>query len=246
MKRILYASAAVIILGAVPAMAACPDDITKLRTDLQSDQTFQKRYTAGQIDRAGYMRLFDAAQTFSDMKLEARCQSVLAGIREVAVKADAAATTPPAGTRDDTRANRDDTRANRDDTRIARLRSATPILDARLQWGSLAGIDVRNLADEHLGEVEDVVMDKGQINAIVVERGGFLGMGQSYYLVPAGQVKIAQGSDGSGDRMEPIVVIEMTDAQIKAMPPLTKKDGRWVGQAVNPPAVAPGAPPRRQ
>jgi len=237
MKRILCASGAAILFGAVPAMAACPDDITKLRTDLQSDQAFQKRYSAGQIDRGGYVRLFDAAQTFSDMKLEARCQSVLAGIREVAKKADDAAAAPPA-------ANRDDTRANRDDTRTNRLRSAQPILDARLQWGSLAGVDVRNLADESLGEVEDVVMDKGQINAIIVERGGFLGMGQSYYLVPAGQVKIAQGTDG--DRMAPIVVIEMTADQIKAMPPLTKKDGRWVGEAVNPPAVAPGAPPRRQ
>ena len=236
MKRILCASAAVILFGAVPALAACPDDITKLRTDLQNNASFQQRYTAGQIDRTGYMRLFDAAQTFSDLKLESRCQSVLAGIREVADKTNGAAppagTRPPADTRDETRANR--------------LRSAQPIVDARLQWGSLAGIDVRNLADENLGEVEDVVMDKGQINAIIVERGGFLGIGQSYYLVPARQVKIVQGSDANGDRAEPIVVLEMTADQIKAMPALTKKNGRWVGEAINPPAVAPGSPPRRQ
>lgn len=230
MKRILYASAAAIVLGAVPALAACPDDITKLRTELQNDQSFQQRYVAGQIDRGGYISLFEAAQTFSDLKLESRCQSVLAGIREVAKKTSAAA--PPAA-------------APRDETRSARLRSAQPIADARLQWGSLVGIDVRNLADESLGEVEDVVMDKGQINAIVVERGGFLGIGQSYYLVPAAQVKIAQATDASGDRVEPIIVLDMTPDQIKAMPPLTKKDGRWVGEAVNPPAVAPGAP-RRQ
>lgn len=229
MKKVLCASAAVILFGAVPVMAACPDDITKLRTDLQNDASFQQRYTAGQIDRAGYMRLFDAAQTFSDLKLESRCQSVLAGIREVADKTGAA---PPAGPRDETRANR--------------LRSAQPIVDARLQWGSLAGIDVRNLADEDLGDVEDVVMDKGQINAIIVERGGFLGIGQSYYLVPARQVKIVQGNDANGDRVEPIVVLEMTSDQIKAMPALTKKNGRWVGEAINPPAVAPGSPPRRQ
>ena len=230
MKKILFASAAAILFGAVPVLAACPDDITKLRTDLQNNQNFQQRYTAGQVDRGGYVRLFDAAQTFSDMKLESRCQSVLAGIREVAEKSSAAA--PPAATRDETRS--------------ARLRSAKPILDARLDWGSLAGTDVRNLSDEDLGEVRDVVMDKGQINAIVVERGGFLGMGQSHYLVPAGQVKITQRTDASGDRVAPIVVIEMTADQIKAMPPLTKKDGRWVGEAINPPAVAPGSPPRRQ
>ena len=232
MKRILCASAAAILFGALPAMAACPDDITKLRAGLQNDQTFQKRYATGQIDRSGYMRLFDAAQAFSDMKLEARCQSVLAGIRESVEQSNAAgvATPPP---------------VKIDETRSVRLRAAEPILDARVDWSALVGTDVRNLADEGLGEVEDVIMDKGQVNGIIVVRGGFLGMGQGYYLVPASQVKIAQGSDASGDELSPIVVIDMTSERIKAMPALTRKDGRWVTDAGIPPAVAPGAPPRR-
>lgn len=230
MKRILCASAAAILFAALPAMAACPDDITTLRAGLQKDQTFQRLYATGQIDRSGYMRLFDAAQAFSDMKLEARCQSVLAGIREVVEQTNAAAAPPP---------------AKIDETRSARLRAAEAILDARVDWSALAGTDVRNLADEGLGEVEDVVMDKGQINGIIVVRGGFLGMGQGYYLVPASQVKIAQGTDAAGDEQSPVVVIDMTSDQIKAMPALTRKDGRWVTDAGIPPAVAPGAPPRR-
>src|SRR6188474_3001754 len=84
------------LLAGGHAIAACPDDINKVRSDLQNNQTFQQRYTAGKIDRASYLRLFEAAQTFSTMGLERRCQDVLAGIREVAEKVEAEApATPP-------------------------------------------------------------------------------------------------------------------------------------------------------
>ena len=69
------------------AIAACPDDINKVRSDLQNNQSFQQRYTTGKIDRAGYMRLFEAAQTFATMGLEKRCQDVLAGIKDAKEKA---------------------------------------------------------------------------------------------------------------------------------------------------------------
>ena len=81
MKYTLGAGVAVLALSVGgTAFAACPDDITKLRTDLQNNQSFQQRYTTGKIDRAGYMRLFEAAQTFATMGLEKRCQDVLAGM----------------------------------------------------------------------------------------------------------------------------------------------------------------------
>ena len=47
------------------ANAACPDEISKLRTDLQKNESFVQRYSTGKIDRASYTRLFEAADTFA-------------------------------------------------------------------------------------------------------------------------------------------------------------------------------------
>lgn len=229
MKRVLIASAGLLFFGSMPAMAACPDDINKVRSDLQANQTFQQRYSAGEVDRLGYLRLFDAAQTFSDMGLESRCQSVLSGIREVAEKANEPRTAPEPG---------------KTETRAMRLKSAQPLTNAEVGWSNLVGADVRNPADDDLGEVADLVMDKGRITAIIVERGGFLGMGQRHHMIATSNVMISLGTDAEGDARLPIVVIDMTPDQIKAMPSLRKQDGRWVNDAGSPPSVAPAAPPQ--
>ena len=233
--------AAVALLAASPALAACPDDLNKARTDLQSNQTFQQRYTAGRIDRAAFTRLFAAAQTFADNGLERRCQEVLAGIKELSEKAD---TGNPRSERD--------TDPDRRTARIDRLKAAQPLSSVNVSSDYLVGADVRNLADNDLGEVEDVVMDKGRIASIVVERGGFLGMGKSHYMIAADKVKVATLDDDGRMSRNRIVVIDMTADQIKGMPRLRRERGQWIADdrttppSANPPADrAPAAPPRQ-
>jgi hypothetical protein len=236
MKTILSVGvAAVALLAAFPAQAACPDDINKMRTDLQSNQSFQQRYAAGRIDRTAYTRLFEAAQTFANGGLERRCQDVLAGIKELSEKAEAQSTTP--------RADRDAGPDRRTD-RADRLRAAQPLNAVSVSSDFIVGADVRNPADNDLGEVEDVVMDKGRISALVVERGGFLGMGKSHYMVTADKVKIAMLDDTGRTSRSRIVVIDMTPDQIKAMPKLRRERGQWMtDDRTAPPSVAPGSPP---
>jgi sporulation protein YlmC with PRC-barrel domain len=48
---------------------------------------------------------------------------------------------------------------------------------------NVLGADVRNLRDEDLGDIQDVILDQeGDLAYVLVGRGGFFGMGQD--LVP--------------------------------------------------------------
>ena len=247
MKRILSttaAAAAILISGS--AMAACPDDVNKLRTDLQNNQAFQQRYAAGRIDRAAYTQLFAAAQTFGNNGLERRCQDVLSGIRELSDKAEAEAPRSPSSAQPGMPRTDRDTGTDRRSERAERLRTAQPIATVNVSWDYVVGADVRNMDDKDLGDVDDVVMEKGKIAAIVIGRGGFLGMGVSHYLVAADKVKIANVDDAGHTARSRVVVIDMTDEQIKTMPRVKKDSGHWVAIAdghTMPPAAAPSAPP---
>lgn len=65
----------------------------------------------------------------------------------------------------------------------------------RLNLDDLTGTDVRNLADESLGSVSDIIVDPvtGQIAYAVVARGGFLGIGEDYVAVPWQQFRATPG-----------------------------------------------------
>lgn len=272
MKYALGASAAVLALAfGGQAFAACPDDIGKLRSDLQKNESFSQRYTAGKIDRASYMRLFDAAQTFATMGLEKRCQEVLAGIRELSEKVEAETPKPAPAPRADTdraappaQTDRDrrttdaapPARPNdREASRAERLRAAQPVNAAKISFENLVGADVRNMSNEDLGDVEDFVMERGQVSYVVVARGGFLGMGVNYHMVPAKQVKVANLDDTGRDKKSRVLVLDLSEDQVKAIPRVTKENGEWVpvaddrrttpNRSPTPPDRAPAAPPTK-
>ncbi|MBA3661844.1 MAG: PRC-barrel domain-containing protein [Gammaproteobacteria bacterium] len=48
------------------------------------------------------------------------------------------------------------------------------------------GVEVKNRADEKLGKIDEIVMDKitGQINYVVLECGGVLGVGSKLFALP--------------------------------------------------------------
>jgi hypothetical protein len=63
--------------------------------------------------------------------------------------------------------------------------TAQPVdeLERTIRIENVLGADVRNLQDEDLGDIEDVVLDQqGDIAYVLVGRGGFFGVGQD--LVP--------------------------------------------------------------
>jgi sporulation protein YlmC with PRC-barrel domain len=61
-----------------------------------------------------------------------------------------------------------------------------------LTASSLTGDKVVNSAEEHLGEIKDVMLDlqTGTIDYFVIEFGGFLGMGVKYFAIPLRLLKL--------------------------------------------------------
>jgi sporulation protein YlmC with PRC-barrel domain len=61
-----------------------------------------------------------------------------------------------------------------------------------LTASSLTGDKVVNAAEEHLGEIKEVMLDleTGSIDYFVVEFGGFLGMGVKYFAIPLRMLKL--------------------------------------------------------
>ncbi|MEM6325721.1 MAG: PRC-barrel domain-containing protein [Bacteroidota bacterium] len=55
-----------------------------------------------------------------------------------------------------------------------------------LSASSLIGTDVRNRTGEPLGEIKDLMIDvpTGRVSYAVLDFGGFLGIGNSYFAVP--------------------------------------------------------------
>jgi hypothetical protein len=48
------------------------------------------------------------------------------------------------------------------------------------------GVDVKNMQDESLGEIEEIMLDKtqGKVAYVVLSFGGFLGMGDKFFAMP--------------------------------------------------------------
>ena len=63
---------------------------------------------------------------------------------------------------------------------------------------NLLRTEVRNLQDERLGRIEDLVIGGGrEISAVVIGVGGFLGIGERYAALPPSAVVLTRQPDGS-------------------------------------------------
>jgi hypothetical protein len=102
---------------------------------------------------------------------------------------------------------------------------------------SVLGREVRSVADENMGRIVDVIVDRsGQVRAAVIDFGGFLGVGSRKIAVDWGLLTF-----GSGEKSDR-VVLDLTRAQVKASPEY--KEGKPVvvlgAAAETPQAAEPG------
>ncbi len=89
-----------------------------------------------------------------------------------------------------------------------------PVDLAQVTAEDLTGADLRNNTNETLGEVEDVTLDSaGQIDALIVGFGGFLGFGEKTVLIPVDRIEVM--SRGEGDVT---VVTDLTPEALDEMP----------------------------
>jgi len=57
---------------------------------------------------------------------------------------------------------------------------------------SIIGDKVENPAGEHLGHIKDIMidLDNGKIEYVVIEMGGFLGIGEKFFAIPYSLLKV--------------------------------------------------------
>lgn len=73
------------------------------------------------------------------------------------------------------------------------------MLKGKWRASKLMGVDVYNEANEKLGDINELILDKdGKVNAVVIGVGGFLGMGQKNVAVPFDKISATQNpQDGT-------------------------------------------------
>src|SRR6195952_2675082 len=87
------------------------------------------------------------------------------------------------------------------------------VIGARDAHGVL-GRDVRSAADEAMGRIVDVIVDRGgQVRAAVIDFGGFLGVGSRKIVVDWGALHFWNVGDKSAS-----IRLELTRDQVKAAP----------------------------
>ena len=81
-----------------------------------------------------------------------------------------------------------------DQARITQLETAPKVdqLERPLRAGDVIGSSLRNTQDQYLGEIGDVVFDPDshEITHALVEKGGFLGLGQEVVAVPMTALRV--------------------------------------------------------
>jgi sporulation protein YlmC with PRC-barrel domain len=88
------------------------------------------------------------------------------------------------------------------------------------------GTEVYNTQGEHLGEVEDVIIDKasGKVAYAVMSFGGFLGIGEKYHPIPWSMLSYDTGKHGY---VVPLDRGKLTDAPAYARGDMRYGDRNW-------------------
>ncbi|MHC1763265.1 MAG: PRC-barrel domain-containing protein [Verrucomicrobiia bacterium] len=115
----------------------------------------------------------------------------------------------------------------------ASLDQASSIPDVN-KASKLIGMNVRNLQNERLGEIEDLVVDfkSGKISYAVLAVGGFLGIGEKYVAIPPSAFSMGADRDS--------VVLNADKAKFENAPSFAKND--WPALDDNAPYASYWAP----
>ena len=102
------------------------------------------------------------------------------------------------------------------------------------QAEGILGKEVRSSADENMGRIVDVIVDRsGQVRAAVIDFGGFLGVGSRKIAVDWGVLSFAP------TEKRDVVTIELTRDQVKTAPEYKDKRAVIVLGAAGPLPVLP-------
>jgi len=100
-----------------------------------------------------------------------------------------------------------------------------------MKVNALVGRDVRNVTNEAIGEVNNVVVDPdGKIQQVIVSVGGVLGVGAKHVALAWNQVRV----DSAGSAL----MVDLTKDQLKSAPEVEVRKGEPAAPARTMPAPA--------
>lgn len=100
--------------------------------------------------------------------------------------------------------------------------TAVQVPQDAIMSGQIDDLDLRNAANEKVGEIEDAVISQGRVVGYVISVGGFLGVGDRNIVVDPGMINVAYNE---ADKKW-TATINATKEQLQAIPAF-KYEGRW-------------------
>lgn len=204
MRKTLLVTAAIATVGlTAPAFAACNDDLQALNEKISSDDgNYRVAVTGAMANDVRTLR--SAARIFANNGMEDACGETVANIEDLLDERTASVEKEGI------------TLGSWSKEEVERLKGAVPIEQRSkpLHAASVVGADVRNMENEDLGEIEDVVMDPktGDMSYAILAHGGFLGVGEKQIAVPWQQLKVTDSGD------TPVFVLNVTEEVLDNAP----------------------------
>ncbi len=204
MRKLLLATAAVTALGAAaPAYAACNEDLQALNDKISSsEENYRVALTGSMANDVRTLRT--AARIFQSNGMEDACEETVASINDLVEQ------------RTDDVNEEGMTLGSWSEKEVERLKTAVPVEQRNkpLRAASVVGADVRNMENEDLGEIQDVVMDpqSGDVAYAILAHGGFLGIAEKQIAVPWKQLKVTDNAEA------PIFVLDVSEKVLDEAP----------------------------
>jgi len=208
--RVAYVMATMITLGAVAPVAAQGANETQSKclrdlTDVESKFQPVREHLQGNA-RRGVATLKSAAVYLSNTGKEDACEDVVEAIGEVF------------SSRESELVSAGVLRPRDERVRLERLKQAGSKIGklGTLRARDLIGTEVRNLQDDDLGDVEDIIVNPsdGTASHLLVSVGGFLGVGEDFVAVPSDSI-------GFTDAMD-VVVLKISKNVFENAPKVTQ------------------------
>ncbi len=204
MRKLLLAATAITIVGtAGPALADCNEDLQALNEKISSeDGNYRVALTGAASNDVRTLR--SAARIFAANGMEDACEETVASIDELIEQ------------RREKVEGEGLTIGSWSEQEVERLKGAVPVTQRSkaLHAADVVGADVRNMQNEDLGEIQDVVMDpqSGEMSYAILAHGGFLGLGEKQIAVPWQQLKVTDSAE------TPVFVLNISDETLDEAP----------------------------
>ena len=196
LATLAFATVASAVAMPAAAQSDCPAELEHLRAEIEDDQALNMLWRSGLQNE---MRtLYQTASSLSDNGNDSTCLEIAAVMQSILMDMNEPGGVSELGVWQE--------------ERLASLEEAVPADErsSKLRIEQILESNLRNMQDEYLGDVEDVVLGDQGVRYVVISRGGFLGMGEEQVAVPWDKLRVTEG--------EPILVLDVEPEALEEAP----------------------------